>query len=503
MLSWLLKTGSMAQSLGVYLPATLIQKALGLVRVFLFVMLMEQVAPQYGLWSAAIMLIFDIGSQLATLGANHGLTRYASVYEARGELWPFYRRVLAGSAVVALAMVAVGILSAGPIARYIVAGKSDALQMPAEDVYRVTVLALANALGGALYYNLVGLMMGLRVYRLVAVVELTFSVLLTAIGCSVLLVTPTAAALLGAHLGALGSTVVIAWIVLHLGLRRQTGGANDDWTACQTLGALWQLGRFGLMAMVGGLAWLAVQRVSLYLVNQNFDKADLGVFGFFLQLSQPVFMLSSAAWVVMFAHVARQWEQESQAAATQMLETVYKAVVLATMALAVTIYVTAPWWSLVVPDRFRTGLGLLGGLLMFYQCMGNLALVTMLAKLRERPGVIVWVALAGGVANALLARWWMPGYGAVGAAWAAGAGMLLGGGAVATASMMWRGPRLHAGTYLMMASPAVLAMPAWAAAAAWAAVLVVAVRTHQVFSAPQKQILLSVWRRVRGQMPWR
>jgi O-antigen/teichoic acid export membrane protein len=260
------------------------------------------------------------------------------------------------------------------------------------------------------------------------------------------------------------------------------------------VGVLWQVVRFGAVAMVGNLLWLAAQYVSFHMVNQRYGKADAGVFGFFLQISQPVYMLASAAWTVVFAHVARQWEQEGPAAATALLEVVYKAVAVGTMALSVGLYVTMPWWQAVVPAGFRSGLPLMAGLLMFFQCLANLALLTMLAKLQERPAIISLVALLGGVANVALAYWWMPRYGPAGAAWAAGVGMLLAGWVVA-AVIGRRQATLHAGTYLVMASPVLLATPAWFGAIAWAVVGVLAWRTELVFSDRQKQVLRSVWSR--------
>jgi O-antigen/teichoic acid export membrane protein len=499
MLAWLLRTGSMAQSLGVYLPAILLQKALGLARVFLFVFFMEAVAEQYGLWNTA-MMVFALAGPLASLGANHGLTRYASYYEVRGQLWPFYRRALAGSAILALVVAAAAMLAAGPIAQHVVASRADLEAIPAGLTYQVTVAALANALLGALYYDLVGLMIGLRVYRLVSLVELLFSVLLTALGVAVLMVRPTALALLGAHFVALAGTVAAGLGVLHVGLRQFQRTEGPEWTGRQSLGVLWQVVRFGAVAMVGNLLWLAAQYVSFHLTNRHYGKATAGVFGFFLAISQPVFMLASAAWTVVFAHAARQWEQEGADAATALLEVAYKAVAMATMALTLGVYVTAPLWQWIVPGSFRSGLPLLGGLLMFFQCLSNLALLTMLAKLRERPAIISLIALAGGAANAALAYAWMPRWGAAGAAWAAGAGMLAGGGVVALLGLWRARPRLHAGTYLVMASPVLLALPAWGGAAVWLAVLVLAVWTQQVFSKEQKKVLRGVWIRSWNQV---
>ena len=60
LLSRLLKVGSMTEALGVYVPAMIFQKAVGLGRVVLFAYFLAHVQEQYGLWSLG-MLIVTVG----------------------------------------------------------------------------------------------------------------------------------------------------------------------------------------------------------------------------------------------------------------------------------------------------------------------------------------------------------------------------------------------------------------------------------------------------------
>jgi hypothetical protein len=157
------------------------------------------------------------------------------------------------------------------------------------------------------------------------------------------------------------------------------------------------------------------------------------------------------------------------------------------MTLTVAMYVTAPWWSLALPATWREGSNLLGGLLMFFQVMTNLAILTILARLHERPIVIALCALAGGAANAALALWWMPSMGSRGAAWAAGVGMYTGGLAVTAAYFALTRPRLSAGTYLVLGAPAILLAGPLAAGAIWLAVLAAGLATPLLLDNAQKQ----------------
>jgi len=224
------------------------------------------------------------------------------------------------------------------------------------------------------------------------------------------------------------------------------------------------------------------------------DKAQAGVFAVFLRLAQPIVFLANAAWSVIFAHVANWWESGDREMAMSRLETAYKGVCLATMSLTVLIYVSAGLWVRILPGDYRAGQAVLGGLLMFFQVICNLSLTTIVAKLRERPIVIVLCALAGGVLNVVLARWWMSAAAAGGApaaaAWAAGVGMYAGAGAVTVVYFLVARISVSPGTWFVLASPAILLLPAWIVAPAWAGVLAAAAMTGLILRPDQKRLLL-------------
>jgi len=514
-LTRLLKVGRAADSLGVYVPALVFHKLLALGRVVLFVYLMDQV--QIGLWGLGAM-IFTIGSSAVTLGSHHGITRYVSFYEARGQLEAFYRRVRLGVSALALGVTALAAAAAGPLTDLLIAPREGAAAVGRGEQVLVCLLALANVAVMALYQNLVSFLTGMRVYRFVSVVEVAYSVVFTALGAAALAAWPTASAALLAHLASGMLLVVAGAAVLQVGLRRAGAGeaaaeavalapasgadeapaAGPDWAlrppdaAAGPPGALRRVLRFGAVNLLGGVLWLAAGYVSFWLASKEYGQAEAGLFNAFLRLGQPLALLANAAWAVVFTHVARRWEQGQPKWALQALQTAYKGVALSVTTLTLVAHVTAPLWVRVLPAEYHRGLGLVGGLLMFFQVVTNLSLVAMLAKLRERPAVIALTALGGAAANVALARWWMPAAGAAGAAWAAGAGMYVGGTAVGAAYLLAARIRLGAGTWLVLLSPAVLGLLAVsvpAAAGAWAAVLAAAVLTPWVFSRHEKALI--------------
>lgn len=513
----LLKVGSMADSLGIYVPAMMLQKALGLARILLFVHLMPQ--AEYGLWGLGLM-VFLVASPIATLGANHGLTRYVSLYEARGKLTAFYRRVQVRCLLVVLATTAVGVAASGWITKLVlVSGTQQVALFSYRYQLHVCLAALANVLAGGLYYDMLSFLFGMRAYRLASAAELTFSALFTLFGLAGLALWPTAVTVLAAHFLSQVVVLVAGVILLQSALHQAEGYRGDakDWPLAQADAAAGEVTvlpsdtlrgasdddldrafrrvlQFGFVAMVGNILWLVAQHVSLYLTNRRYGKEEAAVFSAFLQLSQGVLLVSASAFAVVFAHVARRWEAVSRSAAMATLQTAYKAVTVAMMAATILILATGPWWVGVLPVKFYQGLALLGGLLMFFQSVSNLSLLTSVARLREQPIVIALAALAGGAANVALALWWVPRFdcGPSGAAWAAGVGMMAGGTAVMVVYFLVAGVRIQPITYLLMACPLLLLLPAWAAAAVWAVVILAALVTPLLFDRDEKRNLIYV-----------
>ncbi|MFW6133205.1 MAG: hypothetical protein ACOC8F_04855 [Planctomycetota bacterium] len=548
MFAWrrLLKVGSVAESMSAYVPAVVLHKGLGLVRVLLFAHFMRRAEAQYGLWGLAMML-FTVAAPLMTLGSNQGLVRYVSFYEARGRLREFYRRARGGVLVCTAAALALAVLASPGAARLLVLFRADpAGAASVGELTRVCLAAAVNAFALALYLNMTGFMVGLRVYRLVAATEVLFSVAFTVLGIAVLAASPTSLSVLTAHFGALLVALVGGMAALHAAvashrdepdaeaesrtLRQRSGaegavvmepmGETDEVTgttsyaagseAAPSRGAMRQVLRYGVVAMAGNLLWLAAQYVSFFATYLRGGEAQAGVYAIFLQLSQPTLFLANAAWAVVLTHVARRWEGRQHATAMLVLETSYKAVAIALMVLTLTIYAAAPLWVRILPPGYRRGLPLLGGLLLFFQTVIHLAVVTILAKLHERPSAIALAALVGGACNGVLAwRWMQPGARfdspVEGAAWAAGVGMLAGATAVGVGYLLWTRTRLRPSTWFVLLSPALLLgglrVSPWALLAAWAALCALVVATPLVFDSREKRLLVGsverVWTTVR------
>lgn len=515
----LLKVGSLAESVGVYALATGFQKAIGMGRLLLFVHMLAKQEVQYNLWAAGAM-VFDLAAPLVCLGSSSGLGRYVSYYEARGQLVQFYRRVRWGVVFLSLTLTLVALLGSDWIRAAAIASREASSQVPWQQQMMVCWAALANVFVMALYLNMLSLLYGLRVYRLISTIEIFFSFAFTIIGLLALLHWPSGLTLLLAHFASLALTIVVGTTLVHRGLRTQWQGpppqgepmplAVETPSEADEIGPTVAVGesslqpgatdgfakvlQFGLVAMISNVVWTATGYISYRLTSYQ-DESAGAVFQSYLRLDQQVVFLANAAWAVVFSHVARRWENRQRASAMQTLETSYKAVAMATMTLSILLYATVPWWVHVLPAKFHSGQVVVGGLLMFFQVLTHLSLMNIVAKLKERPIVMVLGALAGGTSNLLLALWWMPSGPAQdvmkAAALAAGVGMYVGGGLV-TVLYFWRARiSIHPSTWFVFFLPAILLLPALVAAAVWAVVLAATLLSDWVFDQQQKRRLTS------------
>jgi len=535
-LNRLLKVGTMADSLSLYVPAMAFQKIISFLRLMLFWHILSKVQDgvQFGLWGIA-SLVFTIAAPIMTLGSHHGLVRYVSFYENRGRLTAFYRRSAWVILAVGLLVFLVAMFGSRIITALIIVPKSGGA-VSFSDQWMICMLALGNALLLGLYHNTIGFMLGMRAYRLVSVVEVLFGILFTAIGLAALMVWPTGVAALWSHMASLGICLAVAIPLLHLGLTRLSGAAaadaaapdpakavameqvaeSDQAAAAPPLpstdkvpasGMFRRIFVFGVVALVGNLLWHAATFTSYLLVHKQYGEAVGGKYQGFLRYAQPIVYVANTFWAVLFSHVARSWEGGGKPAAAFTLEVAYKVVVLVTMTLTVLVYVTMPFWIYLVPQGAREYAGVVAGLLMLFQAMVNLAIMTIWAKLREKPSIIAVAAFVGVLANAALALLWMPGNqafaiaGAEAAAWAGGIGMFVGAGLVSIIYLLASRVRLQASTYFVMASPALLllvlvfpACPGLVLAGVWSLCLLAGL-TPWMFSHRQKQLISATTRR--------
>jgi len=493
--------------MGIHVSVTILQRLLGFIRVLVLAWMLEP--AHMSLWGLGAML-FTVLGPLMTLGSDSGTERYVSLFETRGRLELFYRKMRFGVLALVLVVGAGLLAGAEQITSLVIAAGKGVRGVTWDHQVTICWLALVNAMLWALYLNVLSFLKGMRVYRIVSVVHVFFSASFTIIAIAVLWFTPTAAAALVTHAISLGLSLVVALGFLHFGVlhtrgrrrgtdRRKTPRVGQvDRRAPRPPQSLPRnlLGRlvaFGLISVLGTALWSVNSYISFYMLymHPQLDKSQAGVFFVFMRLAYPVVLLAHSAWAVLFVHVARRWESGHRAKAMDVLETTYKGVAMAIMTLAVIVYAAAPLWVRLLKSQYHGGAEFVGPLMMSFLSIAFMALMTMIARLRERPAVIAAAAMVSGAANIVLGAAWIGQYGVLGAAYAAGVGMFIGVGLVSIVFLLASRIRLHWSTFGVLALPAVLLLPAWIAVAVWAIAVAVMLTTPLVFNGSQKRTLIA------------
>lgn len=513
--------------MSIYLPASLVQLILAMGRVLVFTYLISR--EQMGVWGTGAM-IFVVAAPLVCLGSNHALVRYVSVYEARGKLLLFFRRMRIFVPLLTCVLVAIAfVFSKCLISRVIYPQASGEIL----SYHWYVGLAVIGNLGlMALYLCMLSFIYGLRVYALASMIEVLFAGLFTASAVVWLVIGGCGATLtmLLAHLGSLVVVLSIGMTLLWIGVNRIAQNplpdvqptpdieptADDGDMVKATIPVIGKISpkleepdetlregllrfvKFGLAGMIGALLWQVSGYVSFTLVYQWRGEQSGGVFHVMNKLTQPLVVLAGAAWAVVFSHVAKQWETDKKTAMAT-LELSFKAIAITVMTFTIAIYAASPLWIKLLDDRYRVGLLYLPGLFTLAVGISNLTMLTIPAKLHERPIVIGLGAVSGVALNILLAALWMPRWGEVGAALAAGVGMYFGGGIVMFVYLLATNVNLRDSSYFILALPVLLLLPIHILAPLWAIILAICIFSPWIFSNAQKsQLRSTAVRRLRS-----
>ncbi|MCK5114062.1 MAG: hypothetical protein KAR11_04795 [Phycisphaerae bacterium] len=531
-MSRLFRVGSISQSMSIYLPASFLQLVLAMGRVLVFTYLITR--DQMGVWGTGAM-IFVVGAPLVCLGSNHALVRYVSVYEARKKLKLFFRRMRIFVPLLTCLLIGVTFACSKILISKVIYPQGHG--EIASYQWQVGLAVIGNLGFMALYLCMLSFIYGLRVYALASLVEVLFAILFTATAVVWLSVGELGATLtmLLAHLGSLVVVVSIGMTLLWICVNRiaksppidaQTTPdieptADDGDMVKATIPVvgkiapqldeyyetLWEgllrFVKFGLAGMIGALLWQVSGYVSFTLVYQWSGQQSGGVFHVMNKLTQPLVVLAGAAWAVVFSHVAKQWETDKKIA-METLELSFKAIALTVMTFTIAIYAFSPLWIKLLDARYQEGLAYLPGLFTLAVGISNLTMLTIPAKLHERPIIIGLGAVSGVALNILLAALWMPRWGEAGAALAAGVGMYFGGGIVMFVYLLASKVNLRDSSYFILALPVMLLLPVYILVPVWLVILATCIFSPWIFTKSQKTMLRTTavnrWRGFRGML---
>lgn len=463
--SRLFRATSVADSLGIYLPASVGCRLIGLVRGVILAWLLT--AAEFGLFQIALVVV-NVLVPLAGAGLHEAVARYVPQYEARRALRPFLRRAWVFSALVAAVLCGLFFLAAGPLTRLVFASYQQGGTGPGERV-GLTRWTVAAALVLIVYWLVLAALKGLRMFLALGLLELaggaSFTLAAVAAGLAGVRSADAMMAVQGlTYAGVVG--IIGSLLCRHLRRLPDQSEPAFPVAAGGAAPAVWtQLMRFSIWSALAGVMWQAMQNYPMWYLQKTHGAEATAVFGGVRLITQAVLIAATSVIMVVQAAVTRTWEAQGPQAADRQLSLAFKMTALLMLLGCGVLAVAAPLLIRLFPADYGAGVRIIPELLAFFMIGGYLAFVVVHFALIEKTRYVFGLWLVGVLGNAGFARWLVgpelaPAAALHAAAWAG----LLGIAAALAVGLVWmrieRRP-LDFGSALLMACTFALVLPGY------------------------------------------
>ncbi|MBN2562408.1 MAG: lipopolysaccharide biosynthesis protein [Phycisphaerae bacterium] len=525
--SGLFRSSPFGRALGMYLPATVIFRLINFGRIVLLSWWMTR--QQFGLFGI-ILLVFNVMAPVCSLGLNEAVTRYVPQHEARRSLWSFLKRSLG-------LLIVVTAVSAGLIIAFSsVLGEFFYAQVFADPAVREQFSAGAQHLARlsavvigllVVYFYLLAVLKGLRMFAALAMMEVTHGALFLAASVVAILSGHLSARVLA---GLYGVSLAIPILFFGVGLKRVTTRWTVQHEAAASDGLVAKLLRFSIWTMLAGGTWQFLVSYPALFLNKVHGHEAAGVFIAVRQIGQFILIGAVAVSTVVMTTVTKTWESQGREAAERQLSLAFRCTGLALLVFCAVIALGKDLVILMFKAEYAPGASILPLQLLFFLIGACLAFLPIHFQLIEKTRHIFWPWAVGVAANVLIAfwltgpslaavkeqavwRWLAPITSAVcatgfsdpqGLDSAAWCGVFAIGLALVMCVMLIRAERcrLDRGTHTVIVSVVLLAAKPWILVVGVVTLLALAWRTELVFTCEERRrmvtYIVAVWQRRLG-----
>lgn len=397
----LFRSSPFGQALSAYLPATALIRLINFARVLLLIWWMTQ--HQFGLLNI-ILLAINVLTPLCSLGLFEAVTRYVPQYEVAGTLLAFIRRSLFMLLVTSAMGVTIIVCFAPQLGDFLFA--QELAQEHVEDlptyVPRLTQLTAAVTALLIVYFYLVSVLKGLRMFVALSVVETTHSLLFLA---------GSTAAWFSDHLSAFTLTAIygasLALPILYFGLR--LARLLAQWTsqdgAISTDSFYGKLLRFSLWTTLAGFTWQILIYYPVWYLNKTNGPEAVAVFSAVRQIGQFIMVGAVAVSTVVMTTVTKTWESQGRSAAEHQLSLGFRC---AGLGLLLLCGIGALAKNLIIRmfrPEYASGADILPLQFLFFLIGAYLAFLPAHFQLIETTRNIFWPWAIGIATNVLMAFW--------------------------------------------------------------------------------------------------
>ncbi len=494
----LFRAESLGESLGIYLPTTAAARLLGLLRGVLLAWLLSR--SEFGLLQIALLVV-SLLQPFCSAGLNEAVARYVPQYETRCALRPFLARVVPMVLAVGAVLSVVVCLLAGAVGPFLFATLQQGgdTAAPRDAWASLTRLAAGTTFTLIAYFLLLSVLKGLRMFRVVSLMELFYNV---AFILAAVLVAGWGRGTAGEVLVCYGAALAGAVLLFSLPLlgvvrrARDQGGVLVAGVTSPGYSSLaGQMLRFSVWAAMAAVLWQTLQYYPIWCLHKTCGQQGevTAVFGGVRLLMQAVLIAAVAVVTVVQTSVTKTWESRGPAQADRQLQLAFKSTALVLLVACTGIAVAGPLLIRVFPVGYVDGAGIIPLLLIFFLVGGHLSFLSVHFTLIEKTRYLFWPWLTGVVCNVILGHWTVQsdlGQAAAlqAAAWAGVLGISA---ALVVSVLLIRAARrpLDAGSWILLGATYALALPIYLMVPVVGAALLLVAGTNVILTTAEKQRL--------------
>jgi O-antigen/teichoic acid export membrane protein len=522
----LFASAEMHEAMGLYLPATVAFRLINFGRIILLTWFM--LPQQFGLLTM-ILLAVNVLTPLCSLGLNEAVTRYVPHHESRGDLAQFIKRAFG----LLLAVTAISVLLIQLFAErlgvffyaQVFTDQGRFLQFKGD----APLLArFSGAVIGLLivYFFLLAVFKGLRMFKALAVMEIVHGVIFLALSVAAIVTRQLSALTLT---GLYGISLFVPIVFFGIAFFGHLGRIPHD--AAGTAAQRWarRLLRFSVWTTLAGITWQALLYYPTWFLNKVHGHEAVAIFSAARQIGQFVMIGAVAVVTVVLTTVTRTWETEGREAAHRQLSLAFRGTAMGLLLLCAALALLRDVIIRVFQPGYASSADVLPLHLLFFLFAAHLAFLPIHFYLHEKTRHMFWPWAVGVAANAFFAYWlagparettrslppwqklgpvldaiFVTGFsGPMGMDAAAWCGVLAIFAALLFCVLLIRAEctRLDRGTYLVVLAAFLLALkPAWLVTAL-AALLLVALRTRWIFTPHERNRIRQFVFDALGQIP--
>ncbi len=533
---WLFVSTPLNQAMGLYLPATVAFRLINFGRILLLTWWMTQ--QQFGLLNM-ILLALNVLTPLCSLGLNEAVTRYVPQHETRGSLRRFVQRSFALLFSITLLSITVLWIFAERLGVFFYAQVfTDAqwlerFRADAPDLARLSAVVIGLLI---VYFYLLAVMKGLRLFNALAIMEMFHGVIFLAASIGAIATGRLSAYTLTALYG---FSLLLPVLLFGYGLARSiadgTAGEHPPPAAAdpQSNGNGAQLSsvepeaskdepdwaakllRFSVWTTLAGITWQALVYYPTWFLNKVNGHDAVAVFSAVRQIGQFILVGAVAVVTVVLTIVTRTWETRGREAAQRQLSLAFRGTGIGLLVLCAILALSKHLIIRMFKSDYALGAEVLPLHLLFFLFGAFLAFLPIHFQLTEKTRHMFWPWAIGVAANMLYAFWLAgPGFQTVQALpiWQglsrSTSGLFVTGFSdpMGLGNAAWCGVfaiftalvlcivlihaeccRLDRGTYLVIAAAALLGMNSYILAVGIIAFLILAFRTRLVFTEDERR----------------